>query len=435
MYITRRRLIMGTIASALLCACGSTPPTPTVAPSASSPTVPTPPPTPLASTSPTAMATGTPTDKTKQVRVGLILQFTGVFSVIGEDQRAGFELALEHFRSEFPTIEITPVFQDEGQTTEDGINTTRRLVEREQVDILVGVVKSNVLYAIRDYVHASEVPLVVTNAGAHGITLDPQQRSPWIWRASFANGQVNYPMGQYAYEQLGYRNVTVMASDFVAGHEHAAGFMKRFTSLGGSVVKEIYPPLDTQDFSPYLQGIPSDTDAVWAFFAGADALRFVTQYTEFGIRDAIPLVGAGWLTGEQLLPQLGDAAEGIITSLHYSPLLETPENQRFVRDFSEKTKRVPSHDAYHGYLAGRIVLEAVRRAEIVGNNLSARRQALREALSEVTFVGPAGEFRFDSETHGAILTIYIRECARVNGQLGNRVIFSYPDVSDRVVAG
>jgi len=151
---------------------------------------------------------------------------------------------------------------------------------------MTGIVSSSVAYALRDYIVENKIPLIWANAGAADLTRE--NGSKYIFRVSFANGQFEYPMGIYTYNELNFRKIVVLASDYAAGHEKAQGFMDGFKSQGGEIVQEIYPPLGTTDYSSYLTQITRDADAVWAFFSGSDAINFVQQYAEYGLKEKMP---------------------------------------------------------------------------------------------------------------------------------------------------
>ncbi|MCX7622404.1 MAG: ABC transporter substrate-binding protein [Thermomicrobium sp.] len=435
MRTTRRRLL-GTIVAAggaLLASCGGggttpTPAVPTATPASGGAATPTP--GSLPTPTPVSQRAATPTAAAarRTIKIGLLVQLTGVYAALGQEHVRATQLLLDWREGKLGGFPVELLVEDEGQSVEDGLNKALKLVQRDRVDILAGILKSTVLYAVRDIVHEAGLPLIGTTAGPHRLIFDPQLKSPYIWRTSYANGQLNYPMGEYAYSTLGYRRVVVMATDHAGGREHASGFMKRFRELGGEIVGELYAPLDTVDFAPYFQQLGGYTaDAVWAWFAGADALRFVTQWEDFGLKGQIPLIGSGWVTDEPVLPEMGEAAEGIVTSFHYSPFVQTVEMQNFVSAFRQRHDAWPGVTAYNGYIFARVLEEALSRLD---GDYS--RDAFLRALGSLDFQGPTGRYRMDPETQGPILTVFIRRVQRVQQEYGNVVVASFPDVPDRV---
>ncbi|MCX2726619.1 ABC transporter substrate-binding protein [Thermomicrobium sp. 4228-Ro] len=432
----RRRTFLGVLGGAalsgLLAACGGggATPTPTSAPPTPTPARATPTPatapTPAAAATPTAISS--PAVATEPIRIGLIHGYTGVFAALAENLTNGIRLHFESIDNTVAGRKVEFVQEDDASNPEQGLTKTKQLVERLRVQLIIGYIHSGVALACRDYLHQSGMPTIIDNAGAAALTRDPQRRSPYIFRVSFANGQYEWPLGPYAVEQLGYKQTVVLAPDYAAGKEKAAAFKQAFLKAGGRVVEEIYPPLDTTDFAPFLQRIQQmQADAVWAFFAGADAVRFVQQYTDFGLKDQFPLIGVGDLVDEAYLDQQGDAALGVVTSLHYSPYIDSPENKTFVDAYRAKYGRIPNQFAYQGYLAGRVAAEAL--AKVQGRIED--KQAFLKALKDVQFVGPAGPFRFHPETQNVILTVYFRRVERLpDGSLGNVVIGKRENVDD-----
>ena len=374
-----------------------------------------------------AVAAG-PAPGSTPIRIGVLLPYSGVYTSLGENITLGMELYFESIGYQVAGRRIELRKEDTQGNPQQGLPKARQLVARDRVHLLAGIVHSGVAEAIRDYVHNSKIPLVIANAGAPALTRDPRRRSPYIFRVSFANGQYESVMGTYAYQKLGYRRVAMTAPDYSAGHDKAGAFKKYFEQAGGQVVNEVYPPLGTNDYAPYLQRLQRvPVDAVWAFFAGTDAIRFVQQYALSGLKNTTPLLGAGDLVDEAYLHEIGDAALGVVTSLHYSPLVDTAENRALVESFRSRYGRVPNQFAYQGYLAARVITEALRAVDGNVENTDGFLAALRQ----VQFVGPVGPFRFHPETQNVVFTVYIRRVERLpDGSLGNVVIDRFPDVDD-----
>ena len=442
---SRRQVLRGVVAlcvpalSGLLSACsGSATPTPTVGQSAASAS-PTPTkaavaspvatPSPAGGTTPTAASSGTPGGQAggAAIKIGYVASLSGVYASLGQNMLNGLKLALDEVNNVVAGHPITLVVEDDATNTDQGVTKVHQLAERDQVQILTGINLTPVAVAVRDYVTQRKLPLIISNAGAAAITRDPNQRSPYIFRVSFANGQYEWPLAPYAYQNLGYKRLIITASDFQAGHEKADAVKAAFQKAGGQVVAEVYPPLNTADFGPYLQRIQqTKADAVWAFYAGADAVRFVQQYNDFGLKGQLPLIGAGDLVDEAYLDQEGDAALGAVTSLHYTPWYDSPENKAFVNAYQQKYGKIPNQFAYQGYLTGRVIVEAVKAAGGVQNT-----EAFLQALKNVQFTGPAGPFRFHPQTQNVVLTVFIRKVDHVpSGGLGNVVLYKYDNIDD-----
>jgi branched-chain amino acid transport system substrate-binding protein len=358
------------------------------------------------------------------IKIGFMAPYVGVFSQLGNDLRNGFKLALEEAGYKAAGRQIVLIDEDTEGKPEVGLSKTRKLVEKDQVQILAGLVNSAVAYAVRDYVISKKVPLVLCSAA--GTKLTQELRDPYIFRVSMANGQEELVAGWYAASKLGAKRVIIMAPDYSAGYEKVDGFLKTFKAAGGEVVDSIYPPLGTNDFAPYLAKVTpyvGKVDRVWAFFSGSDAIRFINQYEETGLKDRIKLWVDGGTVDEAILPSMSQAALGVDNYQHYAPSLDTPENRRFVKAYQQRYKEMPAQLADQGYVGGKVIVKAI---ETVKGNIE-NQAAFLKALKNVKFEAPRGAFRFD-EQQNVIFNVYIRRVVNENGRYFNRVIDTIPDV-------
>jgi len=356
------------------------------------------------------------------VRIGYIYTSTGPFAQTGLDMRDGFLLYLGEVGSKAGGRAIDVIEESIGSNKPDeALTKARKLVERDKVHVLGGVNATPEAYALRPYVTDRTVPTVIMLAGADGIT--QKLKSEYVFRSSFANSDSSHPFGEWAYKQ-GYRKVVLIVQDFGAGYEQIGGFARTFIEAGGQVTQEIYPPLGTPDFAPYLGQIRRDADAVMAFVAGADALRFVIQYAEFGLKGKLPLIGKGYLVDEVILPKQGDTALGIVTSLHWSAALEIPANKRFLEAYAAKYRRPATTYSEQGYVGAQMIVQAL---EAVKGKIE-NKEAFLAALGRVEIDAPRGKVRLDAY-HNPIHPIYIRKVEKKDGVLQNTVIATYPNVS------
>jgi branched-chain amino acid transport system substrate-binding protein len=356
------------------------------------------------------------------VRIGFLYPDQGVFTQIGFDMRDGFLLHMSEVGNKAGGRPLELHLETKASNKpDDGLTKAKRLIERDRIQILGGVVSSPVAYALRNYVIDQKVPFVVMNAGADGLT--QRQRSEWIFRSSYANCQSAHPLGDWAYKQ-GYRKAVVAGSDFVTGHESIGPFSRVFTELGGQVVQEIYPPLGAPDFAPYLAQVRKDADVVSVLFAGADAIRWVKQYEEYGLKGKVPLIGKGSITDEFILPQQGDAALGIVSTLQWTAALDTPVNKRFLGAYEARYKRPPTQYAEQGYVGAQMIVKAL---DAVRGNADDK-PAFLAAMKKVEIDAPRGPVQLD-DYNNPVQTVYVLRAERKGGQLQNTVIGSYPKVS------
>lgn len=334
-----------------------------------------------------------------EYKVGLIVPTSGTYAALGAEISNGFNLALEHFGSELGGDTISVLIEDEEASPQTGLAKARKLVLQDKVDVLAGIVSSGVLGAVRDFVHQSQTPLVVANAGNDEAT--GERCSPYVIRVSFSNQQINRPMGEWLAKQ-GVKRVYTLAADYSAGHQHIEAFSKAFTANGGEVVGGAFTPFGkTSDFAPYLAAAKAaNPDAIYVFYAGGEAIAFVKQYDSFGLKQEIPLYSPGWLTSVAYVHVEGAAADGITTALNYVPTIDNPENKRFQEDYQAKHDRIGSEFAVQGYDAGRLIVEAVKAA-------GGDKDKLAQALREVRFTGPRGPLEIDPATNNVVQNIYV----------------------------
>jgi len=360
------------------------------------------------------------------LKVGLVLPYTGVYAVLGESITQGMELVFAREGFAVAGRKIEMVKEDDEMKPPVGLRKTEKLIDSDKVDILTGPVHSGILMGIRDKVHASKTILLVSNAGADAISRERCSR--WIFRTSFSNWQPNQPMGGWVAKNVT-KEVFLTAPNYQAGKDQLDAFKETFGPAGGKVVGEDYPKLGETDYAPYLTKIrQSGAKAVYAFFSGSDAVNFVKQFDQFGLRPAVKLTGAGFLTEPDVLPAQGKAALGAITGHFYTPVLDNPTNQRFVKDFREKFGgKMPDGFACQGYDTAEVIIRAVRAV----NGNTQDKDKLVEQIARVEFDSPRGHFRFDPKTHNVIQPfIYVREVRETPLGLNNVPIDKVADVRD-----
>lgn len=364
------------------------------------------------------------TESSESIKIGNILPFSGVYASLGKDLSDGMKLYFESVNWEVEGKKIELIEEDTEADPQVALRKLRKLMDQDNIDILNGAVSTAVAYAIRDEVDSKKLPYLASHAGGNDLTR--AQRSDYIWRSSFSSWQIGHSMGQWAYDNIG-KKMYIAAADYAFGKEVSAAFKAAYTAAGGEIVGEVYPPLGNNDYSSYLTTIGGvEADGVYAFFAGSDAVRFVQQYEQFGLKEKFPLVGSGWLVAEDLREQIGNAAEGAFVSTFWDYSLETEENQAFVKAYEDAYNRRPTIESLEGYDAARVIVEAIKS---LGGDVSDPNKVV-EAMSNVTFTSPRGQIEFDKETHHVIQNMYITETVLVDGKTENKVIDSVEKVKD-----
>jgi branched-chain amino acid transport system substrate-binding protein len=352
-----------------------------------------------------------------KITVGLVIPESGVYAPLGEDMRAGWELYLKKHDNKLGGREVETVRVDEGETPDVGVPAVQKLLQDEDVDVLVGLVNSATALGAADAVEQAEKVLVIANAGAD----DLSGANDFIWRTSFSNGQVGYAIGKWAAgTPEGKKGAYAISADYAAGEEHANGFIKGFEEGGGKIVGSARTPFGTtQDFQPYLGKIPnSGAGLTYAFYAGGEAVSFVKQYAEFGVKDSIPLVGSGFLTEGGVLVAQGAAAEGIKTSQSYAPALDNAANKSFAAAYEKAAKRPPTVYAVQTWDAALVLDEAIQAAG------TAEGPELAKALGELGKIkdSPRGPWSFKDQSPEQIM--YLRDVVGSGKAQTNKVLKS-----------
>jgi branched-chain amino acid transport system substrate-binding protein len=275
---------------------------------------------------------------------------------------------------------------------------------------------------VLNYMKQQKAFYVVSGAGTDAITWD---RYPYLFRTSISTYQLSTPMAHYVYDNLG-KEIVTTSSDYAGGRDVIAQFKGPYVAKGGKVLKEIWPPLGTTDFSAYLTDIKSINPPVtYDFMPGADAVRFIQQYSEFGLKEKMPLTGFT-IIDSQMLKTLGKASLGVISALTYVDTVDNPESKKFAADFQAKYKTAPDLFADYGYVAARAVGEALKMVDGDTSN----KDKLTEAMTKVKFNAPRGAFRFDPATHNPIQDIYICQVVEQQGKLTTKILSTAKDVQD-----
>jgi branched-chain amino acid transport system substrate-binding protein len=348
------------------------------------------------------------------VKVGLVIPQAGVYAPLGTDMKRAWDLWLERHGNKFGNYTVTTVTADEGETPQTGVPAVQKLLQGDQVDVLVGIVNSATALGVKDMVAEAKKLLVITNAGANAIT--STSRSPYIWRTSFTNSQVSAALGKHL--AAAGKTAYAVAPDYAAGAEATAGFTTAFKAGGGTVVGEDKPAFGkTQDYQPVLSKIQaSGAQLTYCFFAGAEAVTFVKQYAQFGLASRIPLYGSGFLTEGGVLAAQADAAIGVQTSLHYSTELDNTANKEFRAAYESKYNAAPTVYAVQTWDAAGILDRALRAAsDPTGDNLAT-------ALGSIGSIddSPRGQWSFDGQSPKQ--KFYLRKVEKRGDKLVNVVV-------------
>ncbi len=250
----------------------------------------------------------------QKVKVGLMLPYTGTFTQLGIAITNGFKLAIAENGGKIAGREVEYFTVDDESDPAKAADNANRLVNRDKVDVLVGTVHSGVQAGMVKIARESGVLSIIPNAGLNAAS--GPLCAPNVFRTSFANSQTTYPMGKVMADR-GIKTAVTLTWKYAAGEEMIQGFKDGFVKGGGKVLKELWLPFPNVEFQPLLTEIAAlKPDAVFVFFAGGGAAKFLKDYQAAGLKGKIPLYGSGFLT-DGVLEAVGDAAEGVETTLHY----------------------------------------------------------------------------------------------------------------------
>ncbi|WP_202801860.1 ABC transporter substrate-binding protein [Rhodovulum sp. PH10] len=335
-----------------------------------------------------------------RLKIGLMLPFSGTYAIHGETVADAIKLRVAELGGKLGGAEVEFVRVDDESSPPKAKDNAAKLIVKEGVDVLIGTIHSGVAEAMVQVAREEGTLTLVPNAGSNRITR--ALCAPNIFRTSFSNWQANQPGGPMVLD-AGHRNVVLMSWNYAAGKEMMEGFRESFTAGGGTVVKEFMPDFPKDEFQPYLTEIAAlKPDAVYAFYSGGGALKFIKDYAAAGLQGKIPLYGPGFLT-DGVLNAAGPAAEGITTVLHYASTLDNPINKKFRADFEKTSGREVDVFAVQAYDAASLLAQGLAAVE---GDIKARK-ALFAAMEKAEIDSPRGKFRF-SRAHNPIQDFYLR---------------------------
>jgi len=336
-----------------------------------------------------------------KLKVGLMLPYTGTFASLGNAIENGFKLYVAEQGGKIAGREVEFVKVDDESDPSKATDNVNKLVKRDNVDVLIGSVHSGVAMAMAKVAKDSGTLLIVPNAGADAVT-GPMCATN-IYRSSFSNWQPGYAMGEVMAKK-GIKKVATITWKYAAGDESVKGFKEAFEKGGGTVVKELSLPFPNVEFQALLTDIAaSKPDAVFTFFAGGGAVKFVKDYAAAGLNKTIPLYGSGFLTDGNLEAQGADA-DGIFTALHYADSLNVAKDKSFRLAYAKTYKLQPDVYAVQGYDA----------AQILGIGLNAvkgdvsKKAEFAKAVEAAKIDSPRGVFTL-SKAHNPVQYFYLRK--------------------------
>lgn len=365
------------------------------------------------------------------VKMGALATLEGAFTVLGEDGMRGVQMALEEFGHRVGGKPVELITGASDASPDSAVRAARKLVEQDGVQVLVGPLSGSEGLAIKDYAKTRpEVTFLNGVSAAQDTTLrNPAEN---FFRFSTDGAQWMAGLGEYVYNEKGYRSVAVLAEDYSFPYTQVFGFLEPFCRLGGKAPDEarFWVPIGNKDYSSVIAALPDDVDAIYVALGGADAVNFLTQYEQAG--GGLPLIGGSITVDQTVLGAKGRTKDFVIGTPSGGPISDTWDDPRWKRFVAAYKKRFP--DGFpspslfaHGYYIN--TKAALLALDEIGGDLSDGGAKLRAALSDLEFETPTGTVRVD-ERRQAVADIFLTEVTEgPDGNLVNKTIKIIPQVN------
>lgn len=350
-----------------------------------------------------AMLMGT-TAMADPVKIGMITTLSGGGASLGIDTRDGFMLAVKQAANP----DVTVLIEDDQQKPDVAVQLADKMIQSDKVDILTGIVWSNLAMAVvpaavkqgKFYLSTNAAPSQLAGAGCNKN----------YFSVSYQNDNLHEATGAYANE-AGFKKMFIMAPNYPAGKDSLAGF-KRFYK--GEVVQEVYTQVGQTDYAVEIAQIrASGADGVFMFLPGGMGISFVKQYAESGVKT--PLTGPAFSFDQSIIQAMGAAALGVRNGTNWGPDMDNAANKAFVAAFQKEYGRLPSIYGAYGYDTANLMLSALKKAKVTDAD------AFRAALRAAEFDSVRGAFKFNTNQH-PIQDLFVAEVVKSGDILTNKTI-------------
>jgi branched-chain amino acid transport system substrate-binding protein len=352
-------------------------------------------------------------------KLGLLTVKTGPLAQGGIQMEQGVQVFLKEKNNTMAGRKVEFFSADTGGNPAGAKTKAQELVERDKVDVILGPLAAFELLAITDYIAQAKTPLL-SLAAAEDVT--QRRPNPYFLRASACSSQAMHPMADYAAKEMKLKRIITISEDFAFGYEQMGGFQQTFEDNGGKILKKLWPPIVTPDYTPYLAQI-ADCDGVCQGFAGSNPLRFMKQYAAAGLK--FPVVTGETGGDDALLHAFGDEAIGLMSSCPYTADLENESNKRFLAAMAKDYNVLPGFYAAGLYVNCQVVEAGLQK----NGGKSDDKEKLMAALKSVSLTEtPRGAIKFD-HFGNVVGDFYIRKLEKANGKLINKTVKTYHNVS------
>jgi branched-chain amino acid transport system substrate-binding protein len=338
------------------------------------------------------------------VKIGVITTLSGGGAGLGIDMRDAFTLAIKQSGNK----DVELVIEDDAQKPELAVQIAEKMIQGDKVDLMTGIIWSNLAMAVVPNTVAQDVIYLSPNAGPSALA--GANCNANYFNVAYQNDNFHEAMGQYANQD--YKKIFILAPNYPAGKDALTGFKRYYK---GALAGEIYTQVGQTDYAAEIAQIrASGADTVYFFLPGGMGIAFMKQYAQSGVN--IPVMGPGFSFSQDVLPAIGDAALGVKNSATWSKDLDNEANKKFVEAFKAEYKRLPSIYAAQSWDTANLILAALSKASVKDKD------AFRAALKAADFQSVRGKFVFNNNNH-PIQNIYVREVVKeADGVLTNKII-------------
>jgi branched-chain amino acid transport system substrate-binding protein len=352
-------------------------------------------------------------------KLGLLTVKTGPLAQGGIQMEQGVQVFLKEKNNMMGGRKVEFFSADTGGNPAGAKTKAQELIERDKVDVVFGPLAAFELLAITDYIAQQKTPCM-SLAAAEDMT--QRRPNPYYLRASATSAQAMHPMADFSAKELKLKKMITISEDFAFGYEQMGGFQQTFEDNGGRILKKLWPPIVTPDYTPFLAQIEG-CDGVCQGFAGSNPLRFLKQYAAVGLK--FPVVTGETGGDDALLRSFGDEAVGLYSCCPYTADLQNESNKRFIADMEKEFKVLPGFYCAGLYVNCQVVDAALTKL----NGKSDNKEELIKAMRAVSLNDtPRGPIKFD-HLGNVVGDFFIRHLEKANGKLINKTVKTYHDVS------
>jgi branched-chain amino acid transport system substrate-binding protein len=345
----------------------------------------------------------------KPIKVGFILPYSGVSVALGARAEKGvrYAFSLSNYKDR-----VKFIAEDSREDPAVCVEKAQKLVERDEVDVIVGPTSGHTAFAVSEYLKSRKKLMLLVYGG--NVKIAGSNCSRYTFLVGHTTHSVSAPGADWMFEKLG-KEIYLIGEDYSTGRDICGWFKETYLKRGGTIVGEAYPAIGTPEFAPFLSQIQHGKPrpkVVAGFLLAGDAINFIKQYDEFGLKkEGIPVVLTIGILTSVVIGAIGDPAEGMYDVHHWSPTLPHRENVEFIAGYEKFAKEEIDDSAVLGYEVGTTITYGLDQTGGDPDN-----EKLVDAIAKRQWVGPRGKCSF-GPNHCVIHTTRIRQIQRVKGKL------------------